>query len=78
MRSHEERYGILLQLAIAERAAHPLEFQFLEYTIFRLAESRGLIAVRVPAPLPNFTPDDEDTDWEELVNGDGRVWIAYI
>jgi hypothetical protein len=78
MRSHKERYRILLQLVAAERAAHPLEFQFLEYAIFRLAESRGLIPVYVPAPLPNFTPDDEDTNWEELVSRDGRVWIAYI
>ena len=66
-----------IQLATAEKAAHPLEFLFLEFCIFELAERRGMI-VHMPTTLPPFDPDVEDVDWEELVPGDSQVWIAYL
>jgi hypothetical protein len=76
MLTHEQRYRELLNLVAAERAAHPLEFQYLEHFIFNTAHSRGLV-FSAPPLAPHFSPDDANIDWQELVFGDGRVWIAH-
>lgn len=75
---HDERYVLLLELVAAERAAYPEEFRLLEFRIFEIAEYRAS-AVYVPIASPHpFSPGEVGIDWEELVPGDGRSWMAYL